>query len=638
MHRLLARQLKRQNLSDDWAREHRALLSDIDQAYYDHDQERDIIERSLDLTSQELNERNQILRSKLALLSETHNKLAESLSVLNSIFDSTGEAIMGFDNDGVLLRHNRMASQVFESSFKKNEYTTRDILYFIKSKVENPHALIKHIKHVRQIARTNLSGVIELKNGEVFEFHSSAQLVNEDVFGRVWCLRNITLAKENEMLIKHQAYHDALTDLPNRLLLNDRLGHEISLARRMGHLIAVLFIDLDHFKKINDSLGHQQGDVILIEVAHRIKNCLRSSDTLARLGGDEFVAVLGGLESHKNAARTCSRIINTLQKPFIIEKNNYYISCSIGVSLFPRDDLSSEELIRKADLAMYHAKQQGKGCFQFFDSALERLAHYNLDLENNLRKAVKQNDFEVFYQPKIEVRTGRINGAEALLRWTNDDNKSISPAEFIPLAEQIGLIVPLGYWVIENVCQQIKKWNEQGIENIIVSINLSAQQFKEIDFVIKVQKILRKYNLAGNCLDWEITESILLEDLSSVRDVLIGLKELGASISIDDFGTGYSSLQYLQRLPVDCLKIDRSFIDELSRNPTEESLVNGIISLAHNLQLTVVAEGVEDKKMVDYLVRRNCDFIQGFYYYKPMRAKVMTDLLQQECSLPVSND
>jgi len=626
MHKLLARQIKRHKQTSQWTDQASPLLNAISMAYQDFDDEKIIIERSLELVSEELNQRNKVLKSKLVLLEETHLKLEDSLAILNSIFDATGEAIVGFDGKGNLLRCNYVAKKIFDISVSQKKINIRKTVLKVSRFLKKPGKFIQQLRDIKKHQNLDLFGIFEFLNGDLFEFHSSAQVVDKRLIGRVWCLRNVTQIKKNEILVQHQAYHDALTDLPNRLLLQDRLNQEISFAQRSNALVAVLFIDLDHFKKINDTLGHQLGDELLIEVASRLKFCVREADTLARLGGDEFVIILGSIVSHKMATKTCQRIIDKLKQYFIIHDKKYYISCSVGISLYPRDDQSPEELIRKADLAMYHAKEQGRGGFQFFDAALERLAHYNLDLENKLHGALKNNQFDVYYQPKICLQNNSLKKVEALLRWRVDGKSMISPTEFIPIAEQMGLIIPLGYWVIERVCQQINQWKNNGIEDVVVAINLSAQQFSESDFVEKIILTLEKHQLDGSCLDWEITESILLEDLDKVKQVLTELKALGSMISIDDFGTGYSSLQYLQRLPVDTLKIDRSFIVELAANPTEESLVSGVISLAHNLKLSVVAEGVEDSSMVDYLSRHGCDYIQGFYYYKPMNALSMTEV------------
>jgi diguanylate cyclase (GGDEF)-like protein len=630
MHKLLSRQLKRRRVSDVWMEEGAKALSDIAQAYSDFDREKDLVERSLELVSEELNERNQVLKSKLIQLEETHLQLADSLSVLNSIFDSTGEAIVAFSQSGQLLRSNSFAANISKKKIFSKKFSMFKTLWRVTVLLKYPHRFSKQLKRLKMRPEGDVFGNLEFKTGEVFEYHSSSQMIGGKLHGRVWCFRNVTRIKANERLVQHQAYHDALTNLPNRLLLQDRLKQEISFAHRTQSIVAILFIDLDHFKKINDTLGHQQGDQLLIEVSRRIRHSIREADTLARLGGDEFVVVLGSLKSHSPATLMSQRIVTELQQHFDIEVKKYYISCSIGISLYPRDDENGEELIRKADLAMYHAKEQGRNDFQYFDDALERLAHYNLDLENRLRTALKKNQFQLYYQPKICLSGANIGGVEALLRWTVDGKNLISPTEFIPIAERMGLMVQLGYWVIEEVCRQIQIWKNDGIENINVAINLSAQQFSEENFVDRIKLLVGLYEVDPASIDWEITESILLEDLSQVKGVLEQLKEMGSSISIDDFGTGYSSLQYLQKLPVDTLKIDRSFIVELAQNPSDESLVSGIISLAHNLKLNVVAEGVEDEPMVKYLAARDCDFIQGYFYYKPMHQLEMTRVFKQE--------
>ncbi len=628
MHRLLKRQLKRHKLDFKHQEEALAFLRDVNRAYKDHDQEKDIIERSLDLTSEELNERNRVLRSKLALLETTHNKLEDSMSVLNSIFDSTGEAILGFDKSGRLLRENHMAQKMFGDIFATETSFNPQSIRKLLRVIPKPQYLLTQFKALKNNSKIDLSGILELKSGQILEFHSSAQIINQKLHGRVWCFRDVTKEKENELLLKHRAYHDSLTSLPNRLLLLDRLSQNIHRANRDNSIVAVLFIDLDGFKKVNDTLGHTKGDILLIDVAERISSNLRESDTLGRLGGDEFVVIISVKNNTDIVSKISTKIIKSLQSYFKIDNNKYYISSSIGISLYPNDSLNSEELIRKADLAMYSAKKSGGSCFRFFDKELEKLAYYSLNLENKLRVALDKKQLEIYYQPKVHLSDNKLNEAEALLRWTTSSNQIISPAQFIPLAEKIGLIVEIGYWVIETVAKQIAYWKTNVQAEIKIAINLSAHQIKEHDFVEKVNHILKKHNLSGKEIDWEITESILLEDFRVAHNVLESLKRLGSTISIDDFGTGYSSLQYIQKLPVDCLKIDRSFILELGTNPTKDSLVSGIISLAHNIQLCVVAEGVENKQIVDYLTLKNCDYIQGFYYYKPMSSNSITKLFK----------
>ncbi|MCW8999149.1 MAG: EAL domain-containing protein, partial [Kangiellaceae bacterium] len=582
------------------------------------------------LVSEELNQRNQELRRKLLQLEDTYNQLGESLAVLDSIFDATGEAILAFDSKSRLIRFNQMAQEILGIEQVKKVYGSNRVMrtFF---KILSPEEEFSHeLRKLNADPGCLLFGVIALKDRRLFEYHSTPQLNAGQLVGRVWCFRNVTKIKENEALVKYQAFHDSLTELPNRVLLIDRLNHAIKLSNRQKDLLAILFIDLDHFKKVNDTAGHQLGDELLIEVAKRIKGCLREHDTLARFGGDEFVVLLENIKSHRVAAHTCQRINLKLTEPFELDGNLFHISSSIGVSIYPRDDHQPEELIRKADMAMYHAKEKGRGTFEFFDSPLERIAQFQLELENRLRDAFLQQQLTVFYQPQVDTKEFKVRRSEALIRWFPKDGPPISPADFIPVAERAGFIKEIGYWVLEQVCQQISKLKTNGVDDVRMAINLSAQQFADETLVDQIMKLMQKYKVEGQDLELEITESMLLEDLEKVSAQLTQLRKLNISIAIDDFGTGYSSLKYLQKLPIDSIKIDRSFIQELSQNPGNQSIVNAIISLGHNLKLDVVAEGVEDKAIVEFLCFRQCDYIQGYYFYKPMPADELLALLTQQ--------
>lgn len=433
--------------------------------------------------------------------------------------------------------------------------------------------------------------------------------------------------KENERVIQHQAYHDALTNLPNRTLLLDRITHAIARCARTGDFIAVLFIDLDDFKKVNDTAGHQCGDELLVEASQRIKHCLREHDTLSRFGGDEFVILLENLNSQDVISPICQRIISSLKKPIEISGKNFRISSSIGITVYPQDGKGSEELIRKADLAMYQAKENGRGIFEYFNIAMEHLRSYQLDIENKLHSAIENNEFFIHYQPKIEVNNKKINSMEALLRWTPTSGMPISPASFIPIAEKTNLIKVIDKWVLEQACIQIKSWKNSGINDVRIAINLSAQKFSNKALILDVKEVLLKTGITGENLEFEITESMLMENLNQAIIILKELRGLGITIAIDDFGTGYSSLNYLQKLPIDSIKIDQSFIRDYEKNKDNSKIINTIISLGHNLNLTVVAEGVEQLESVIYLQKQNCDYIQGYYFYKPMSAKEITKLL-----------
>jgi len=620
MHKLLQRQLKRCAVDADWVQQNRVLLEQISQSYQSFDRDREIIERSLELVSLELNERNRELQHKIEQLQDTYFELGHAHATLNAVLDATGEAVVAFDEEGILLHINQMAVDILRcdpAAFINRKKLFACLRKFL-SKLKTPAELSYRLRQLMRQPEQEIFGLLEFKNGQIFEYHSAAQKDKNGLLtGRVWCFRNVTDDKANQALIQHQAYHDALTNLPNRLLLLDRLNQGIALARRNDSMCAVLFLDLDHFKKVNDTIGHQQGDLLLFEVAQRIGSCVREHDTLARLGGDEFVIVLENIRSHRMATRTAARVIEVMEQPFELQGNSYYLSTSIGISIFPRDDIQPEELIRKADLAMYHAKEQGRNNFQFFDPALERLAHYQLEIETHLRRAIEAREFELFFQRQAKPSGQLLPRFEALLRWHSSKYSQISPADFIPVAEQTGLMIPLGDFVLEAAIQAAATWYSSVGDELVVAINISAIQFAQKGFVEQIKVLLKHHQLPGHCIELEITESLLLEDLALVSDKLARLKALGVSIAIDDFGTGYSSLKYLQRLPIDVLKIDRSFVQQLAMDKKQNSIVHAIISLAASLDLKVVAEGVEDETTAAYLSQQGCDYLQGFLYSKP---------------------
>ena len=609
-------------------------LRAIGDAYQDFDDERLLLEQSLENVSTELYQRNAELKSKLRQLQVTHQQFISSAGILDGILDATGEAIFAFDRLGRLLRMNTEAEAVV--GIDNAEPLSTEVKYILDNLLSSSPDFRRDQQRLIEDPNSKFSGLVELDDNSIYEYHSSPQYADGETIGRVWSFRNVTLQKQNEALIKHQAFHDALTNLPNRVLLLDRIEHAATFCDRVRDKLAVLFIDLDHFKKVNDTQGHHFGDKLLIEVAQRIKRCLRSHDTLARFGGDEFVVLLEKIDSHSMASSLCRRLIDYLKKPFHIETKIFHISCSVGVSVYPQDDTDSRELIRKADLAMYHAKERGRGTFEFFDPSLERFAQFQLELENRLRTAIKEKELSLYYQPKVCLKTGEIHSVEALLRWFPKDGPPISPASFIPVAERAGLLAEIDGWVLRKASQQIKSWRETIAPNLSVSVNLSAQQFNDENFVLEIENVLYDTDIPGSCLELEITESMLMENFDTARHYLSLLRQIGLKVSIDDFGTGYSSLQYLQRLPIDIIKIDRSFIRQMEENPQEKSIVDAIISLSHSLDLTVVAEGVEIASSYDYLKQRQCDYVQGFYCHKPMSVQALTELLKPELIRGVS--
>ncbi|TQV73721.1 EAL domain-containing protein [Aliikangiella marina] len=627
MHKLLLRQLKRNYPVKEIPADLQPLVNAISDAYKDYDYEQQLLERSLELVSEELNLRNLELKQKFQQLEETHQQLAESAAVLDGIFDATGEAIFAFDRKGRLVRYNQTAREILKLKESGGEYSKGHIAYMFRKILADPSKFLHELRRLKSFPKNNLFGVIEFSNDRLFEYHSTPQFSGEELVGRVWCFRNVTQIKENEALVQYQAFHDSLTGLPNRVLLLDRINHSIALSERKNEMIALLFIDLDHFKKVNDTEGHQVGDELLKEVAQRIRDCLREHDTLARFGGDEFVVLLDSVKSSRIAAKTSRRIIDSVSQPYEIMDKHFHISASIGVSMYPRDDTEPQELIRKADMAMYHAKEQGRSNYEFFDSPLERLAHFQLELENKLRQAIANQELTVFYQPQVETQGQTIKRMEALLRWFPVTGSAISPADFVPVAERAGLISDVGLMVLEKVCETIVKWRQLGAGDFCISVNLSAQQIAEGNLVEHIERLLSQYNISGQYLEVEITESILMENLENVTAVLNQIRELGITVAIDDFGTGYSSLKYLQKLPIDILKIDRSFINNVLEDKNKQSIVNAIVLLGHGLKLQLVAEGAEDKPTVDFLTELGCEFIQGFYFYKPMPAQEIERIL-----------
>jgi len=469
------------------------------------------------------------------------------------------------------------------------------------------------------------------KNGDVYpEWLSISTIknINGEISHFVAVFNDISELKRKDEHIRHQAYHDPLTDLPNRSLFNDRLKVSIRHASRSNSQLAVIFLDLDHFKNVNDSLGHIVGDQLLQEVAQRLKACIRESDTIARIGGDEFVFLIENLDGPLGVIGFVERMITESIRAFMIEGNELFVTSSIGISIYPTDGEDEVVLLKNADMAMYHAKQQGRNNFQFYSEIMNDRMEQRINMENGMRKALNQDHFELYYQPIIDLKDERLNGVEALIRWKDPEKGMVSPAEFIPLAEDTGQIVPIGTWVLLEAVRQISTWQKMGLPPIFVSVNVSARQF-ESGFYDEVVGVLDEFKVDSNWLTVEITENLIMTNREKVTEVLNRLKDLGVSISIDDFGTGYSSLSYLKNFPLHNLKIDRSFVVDLPGSKESASIAKAIIAMAKSLGLHIVAEGVEDKDQLDFLMAAGCDKIQGYYYYKPMAAADLEKLLKK---------
>ena len=469
------------------------------------------------------------------------------------------------------------------------------------------------------------------KNGEIYpEWLTITTMLDEHgkLANYIGIFSDVTERKKSEDSIRHLAQHDALTDLPNRLLLSDRLSQAIAASDRSGQPFALMFIDLDRFKNINDSLGHNAGDLLLQEVSLRLTSSVRATDTVSRQGGDEFVILATDVEDTGAVANLAEKLIQIISQSYHIDEHVLTVTPSIGIALYPDDGQDAETLLRNADAAMYCAKNNGRNNFQFFTQDMNTRALEFLLMENDLRSALEHNEFLLFYQPQVDAKSGSMVGMEALVRWQHPQQGLISPAKFIPVAEESGLIMPLGSWVLHEACRQNKAWQDAGHAAMSVAVNLSAIQFRNVDIVQTVRDALDETGLEPQYLELEVTESAIMQGAEDVIATLINLKQMGVKLSVDDFGTGYSSLSYLKRFPIDKLKVDQSFVRDILKDANDAQICCAVISLAHSLRLLVIAEGVEHAPQLAYLQKKKCNIVQGFYVGRPVPASEFTNLLK----------
>jgi diguanylate cyclase (GGDEF)-like protein/PAS domain S-box-containing protein len=444
---------------------------------------------------------------------------------------------------------------------------------------------------------------------------------------------DITARKITEQRVHHVAQHDVLTGLPNRSLLQDRLGQAVAYATRSGHPVWVMLIDLDRFKFVNDSMGHKAGDVLLMTVAARLRSSLRDTDTVARLSGDEFVVILSQHEDQPLTHDIVQRVMDSVAQPVMLGPKEFFVTCSIGVAAYPSDGTPPDSLIEHADIAMYRAKKLGRNNFQFYTPAMNEESLERVRIESALRNALERNEFVLHYQPQVDLKTGQIVGMEALIRWKHPELGMVPPNRFIGVAEDTGLIVPIGAWVMRTACAQNKAWQDAGLGRLRVAVNLSARQFSAAELLAGIEQVLTDTGLDPSCLELELTESLFMSDVTPAVELLHRMKSLGIQLSIDDFGTGYSSFSYLSRFPIDVLKIDRSFVNDITIDANDAAIVASIIALAHNLRLSVIAEGVETAEQLDYLRHQGCDEMQGYYFSRPLPTHEFEQLLRQRRSL-----
>jgi len=560
-------------------------------------------------------------------------QLNHSLFTVNakatSTLEAIGDAVITTDDSDCIEFMNPAAENMFATSLvkvKKKPFSELFTRLDFKGFEELSLGVLTKLGK-----KTEIQAICNVKGEEIAVRVSSSPMYDEKKrpLGMVYAFNDLTEIINIHRKISFVATHDALTKLPNRILFQDRIQQSIVKANRESLQFAVLFIDLDGFKKINDAMGHHYGDELLQLVADSLSQWVRKSDTIARWGGDEFVVLLENLASLSDAADIARKIVDGLANSMLINQQEVFVTSSIGISLFPEDGEEANTLIVKADAAMYSVKKQGKNGFCFYSQKLKNQAKEKLILEVEIRKAIEHDEFEMYYQPQIDLMTKKLIGTEALIRWNHPIRGFISPDEFIPLAEEVGLIVDLGGWVITTVCLQLKSWQLKELDNFKVAINLSTQQFVDKDLVRFITSEINKYGLSSKVIQLEITESMMIQDIDQVINILDNLKTAGISIAIDDFGTGYSSLEYLKRLPIDKLKIDKSFIDSIHNNKDDANIVQAVIALGHNLGMEIIAEGVENNEQADFLQEKSCDYAQGYLYSKALPAQQMGLLIEK---------
>lgn len=548
----------------------------------------------------------------------------------STIFMQVTEGVVITDAEMKVIDINEAFSEI-------SGYLEADIIgktpRFWKSQQQDDFFYQKMWSSIKRTGKWHGELINRRKNGSLYPAWLTISAVRDDqerITNYISVISDISTIKQSQERVEYLAHHDVLTDLPNRHLFNDRLEHALHRAHRKENRVAVLFLDLDNFKSINDGLGHPVGDQVLQETARRLLGVVREEDTVARIAGDEFSIILEDIQDSQSVAVLAEKLLQAYVAPFSIENHELHISMSIGISLYPDDGEDVTSLVKNADAAMYQAKERGKAGYCFYTQQLTDAALERLQLENHLRKALAQDEFQLYYQPQYHLESGALMGAEALLRWQSGELGMIPPDRFIPLAESTGMILPIGEWVLQEACRQVAEWRQKGLELQRIGVNVAGQQIQHGDIVRTVAETLERSGLPATLLELEITESFIMQQAEEAISTLNLLRDTGVALAIDDFGTGYSSLSYLKLLPVNKLKIDRSFVKDTPRDKNSEAIVRAVIALARSLQLNVIAEGVESDSQQQFLRTAGCDEVQGFYYSRPLPADQFTRLLQQE--------
>ena len=556
--------------------------------------------------------------------------------------NSIGDAVLSTDIEGNVTYLNLVAEKM--TGWSREEASGRplaEVLQIVDGETREPARNSMKLA-VRQSKTVGLISdrILIRRDGSESAIEDSAAPIHDRggrVIGTVIVFRDVSQARAMVHKMSHLAQHDFLTGLPNRMLLNDRLTQAIALARRHGTQLAVLFLDLDRFKHINDSLGHAIGDQLLQSVTERLAACVRSSDTVSRQGGDEFVILLSKIEHAKDAAYSAEKMIAALTAHHNIAQHDLHVTVSIGIGIYPNDGQDAETLIKSADTAMYYAKENGRNNYQFFTQDMNVRAVERQSIEAGLRRAVGRQEFVLHYQPKVNLETGAITGVEALIRWLHPVRGLILPEQFVPIAEDCGLIVPIGRWVLREACRQIRAWLDAGLQPMCVAVNISATEFRAKDFLESVRAILEDTQVEPRYLELELTESVLMQDAEPTNFVLQALRAMGVQLAVDDFGTGYSSLSYLRQFPIDALKVDQSFVHDITSDPEDATIVSAVIGMGKSLRQRVIAEGVETREQLAFLQAQGCDEGQGYYFSRPLVAGEFARLLGNGISKTLSN-
>lgn len=582
--------------------------------------------------------KSQLLR-ELSTIKNKHKKTNESLRLFKKALETMQLGVTVTDLEGNIIYSNPAEADMH--GYKVRELIGNNVRIFAPSKLWNPITKEK----ITSINRWKRESVNKRKDNSIFAVKLMSDVVNNSrgkPIGIVTTCEDITFHKKTEAKIAHLAYHDTLTKLPNRYLLQDRLTQTIESAKKYNRQMAILFLDLDQFKRINDTLGHDIGDKLLQQIAKRLLKYVRKSDTVARLeendirntvarlGGDEFTILLTEVRHIQDTAIVAQRIQDLFSKSFKVQGHEIFVSFSIGIAVFPYNGENAASLLKNADTAMYQAKKNGRNNFQFYTESMNVVTLERFSIENKLRKALDNRELQLYYQPQLDIQKRQIVGVEALLRWSHPEKGLLSAASFIPLAEETGFILSIGEWVLQTACQQNKAWQESGHKHMRVTVNISGIQFKQKNFVKTIQQALNSSLLDPRYLELELTESILMDTTDQAITLLNELKSMGIQISIDDFGTGYSSLNYLNRFPIDILKIDKSFIRDISINSDDNAIITAIIALGHNLNLQVIAEGVETIQQFLFLYQQGNTLMQGDLLSPPLPADSLRQLLKKE--------